>query len=283
MICKNCGAQNTDTAKFCRRCGSALIVESKPKKEKDTFTKIIIWLIVIVVLAITGILGYFLIATGIVDLGGIIKDQDDYSISVQDESVSKETIKEEVAEKPTDKPTEKPTEQPTESPTEKPTSAQKITAEIEYETAELEDATYFSKATASSVLPNELQYNYKASNVLNDDGTCWCENSSGYGVGEWIKLELPYVQRVNGLELINGYAGSEKQYNYNSKISEVLIEFSNGQSLTVDLVVFDASQRKSVQFINFSQPVETSYVKITIKDVDKGDCEDTCLTYVAPY
>lgn len=275
MLCKNCGATNTDSAKFCRCCGSPLTVEFKPKKEKDTFTKIIIWLIVIVVLAIIGILGYFLIAIGIVDLGGIVKDQDDYSISVQDESVSKGTIKEEA--------TEKPTEKPTESPTEKPTSAQKITADVEYEITPLEDATYFTKATASSELPNELQYNYKASNVLKDDGTCWCENSSGYGVGEWIKLELPYTQRVNGLELINGYAGTEKQYNYNSKVSEVLIEFSDGQSLTVDLNVFDVSQRKSIQFINFSQPVETSYVKITIKEIVKGDCEDTCLTYVAPY
>ncbi len=283
MLCKNCGAQNADSAKFCKRCGSALTAEFNPKKGKDTFTKVIIWLIVIVVLAIIGILGYYLISSGIVDLGGIINKQNDYSVFAQEESANEETVKEEVTEKSTEKPTEEPTEEPTEPPTEKPTSAQKITADVEYETTALEDATYFTKATASSVLPNELQYNYKASNVLKDDGTCWCENSSGYGVGEWIKLELPYTQRVNGLELINGYAGTEKQYNYNSKISEVLIEFSNGQSLTVDLNVFDVSQRKSIQFINFSQSVETSYVKITIKDVVKGDCEDTCLTYVAPY
>lgn len=159
-----------------------------------------------------------------------------------------------------------------------------ITADVEYETQKtLENATYFKSASASSVLPDQAGHQYSASNVLKNDGTCWCEDDSEYGEGEWIKLDLPAVQKLSGLHIINGYAGTEKQYDYNSKITEVRLEFSNGSSTTVSLNVFPTSQRKTVQNIKFNQPIETDYVKITIVSVSKGECKDTCLTFVEPY
>ena len=118
---------------------------------------------------------------------------------------------------------------------------------------------------------------------MREDGTCWCEDASGYGEGEWIQLDLPELQRVSGLHLINGYAGTEKQYDYNSKISRLRLDFSDGNSTTVDLQVFKTSQRKTIQNITISKPVETEYVRITILSVKSGDCKDTCLTFVEPY
>ena len=159
-----------------------------------------------------------------------------------------------------------------------------LAAVIEYETMQaLESATYFKKAFASSVLPDQDGHNYNPSNVLREDGTCWCEDASGYGEGEWIQLDLPELQRVSGLHLINGYAGTEKQYDYNSKISRLRLDFSDGNSTTVDLQVFKTSQRKTIQNITISKPVETEYVRITILSVKSGDCKDTCLTFVEPY
>ena len=149
--------------------------------------------------------------------------------------------------------------------------------------AQIKNATYFSGASASSSLPNEGGYNYKASNVLSWNSSCWCEGAKGYGEGEWIKLDLPEIQRLSGLTIINGYAGTERQYSYNGKLSDIVIEFSNGQSVKAKLNVFSTAERQTIQTISFSTPVETSYVKITIKSVKKGDCADTCLTYVAPF
>lgn len=148
----------------------------------------------------------------------------------------------------------------------------------------LEKATHFTTASASSTLPDEGKYNYNPTNVLTKDASCWVEGASGYGEGEWIKFELPEKQLLSGLKIINGYAaGTLKQYTHNSKITEVLIEFSNGDSITTTLEVFDDANKNTVQKIKFDKPVETSYVKITIKGAKAGECQDTCLTYVAPF
>ena len=158
-----------------------------------------------------------------------------------------------------------------------------LSAQVEYEVV-IQDATAFTVASASSCLPNEGKYNYSASNVLVNDASCWCEGAAGYGIGEWIKLELPTVQRLSGLKIINGYAGGTlKQYNTNSKVTEVMLQFSDGQSITTTLNVFDDSNKNTIQYIEFNHPVETSYVILTIKNVMEGECEDTCLTYVEPY
>ena len=164
-------------------------------------------------------------------------------------------------------------------------NSESLSAEIEYdeEDSSLEDAYYFTSARASSVLPDEFEYNYSASNVLENDSACWCEGSSGLGVGEWIELELPETQLLYGLDIINGYAGTQKQYTYNGKVNKIYLEFSDGTTLHTSLKVFDVSNRKKVQTIKFNYPVETSYVRITIEGVDAGECDDTCITYIAPY
>jgi|GEM_PF-6555918 len=146
-----------------------------------------------------------------------------------------------------------------------------------------ESATQFSSASASSVLPDQSGHSYDPANVLRNDETCWVENTSGLGEGEWIQLDLPAKQRVSGLYLVNGYAGSADQYDYNSKISRIQLDFSDGSSTAVDLQVYDSSLRKTIQNIRFDVPVETEYVRLTILGAQAGSCEDTCLTFVTPY
>ncbi|MBR1483239.1 MAG: PASTA domain-containing protein [Ruminococcus sp.] len=155
---------------------------------------------------------------------------------------------------------------------------------LSYEqSSQAQQATYFLNPTASSVLADQQGHNYAPSNVLAYDSTCWVEGAAGLGIGEWIQLELPEAQQLNGLRIVNGYAGSEKQYTYNSKVTRLQIEFSDGQSTIADLEVFSPSNRKTVQVVSFSHPVVTEYVRLTILDAQAGDCSDTCLTYVAPY
>ncbi len=179
-----------------------------------------------------------------------------------------------------------PPEVTTDSPVETTTELPPITPYVQPTTEKraVSDATYFSSASASSTLPNQQTYNYSPSNVLKNDSSCWCEGASGSGVGEWIRLDLPETQNLYGITLLNGYVGTDDQYNNNGKISKVTLEFSNGQTLTCDLSVYPAKQRSTVQLIKFNQAIETDYVKITIDDVVDGQkFDDTCLTYVAPY
>lgn len=165
------------------------------------------------------------------------------------------------------------------------TSNEQINAEVEYETVKkvIKSASYFKSASASSVLPDQAGHNYSASNVLKNDGKCWCEDASDYGEGEWIRLDLPEMERVSGLRIVNGYAGTTTQYEYNSKISELSIEFSDGRSTIVSLNVFKTNERNTIQSIRFNAPVDTDYIKLTINSVTKGECKDTCLTFVEPF
>ncbi len=165
------------------------------------------------------------------------------------------------------------------------TAPKPIDAQVEFETkkAVVSNASYFVSASASSVLGDQQGHSYVPSNVLRNNDACWCENASDEGVGEWIRLDLPELQKVSGLRIVNGYAGTAKQYDYNSKISEMNIEFSDGRSTNVSLNVFRTADRKTVQTIRFNEPVETEYVRLTITSVTKGDCSDTCLTFVEPF
>ena len=148
-------------------------------------------------------------------------------------------------------------------------------------------ATAFTGATASSTLSPQEGHAYDPSNVLNDDDKCWSEDAEGYGVGEWIKLDLPARQKIYDLRIVNGYAGTEKQYNGNGKVKKIKIEFSDGQSTEVDIPVFSAAERKNITRIKLEQPVVTDFVKITILDAASGSYEsngvyDNCITYIAP-
>ena len=146
-----------------------------------------------------------------------------------------------------------------------------------------ENATKFISADASSVLPSEDGYTYYPSNVLVNDNSCWTEDVTGTGIGEWILLNLPEKQYLSGIQVINGYAGSESQYENNGKVKEIRIDFSDGETVQTNLNVFSTSQRKSVQIITFSKSVATEYIKITILNATEAKYTDTCLTYVAPY
>lgn len=290
MICNNCNKENTDNRKYCFYCGSELIkdIETEKKKEqafdfkndkqkqpdditenkettkqgqKNKKTPLI---------CAVSICGVLLIAVAILVVALFNKPQNTNNVSndinshhkedlpMSNNSVLEETLQEEKTEA--------------------------LSAQVEYETVKtIESASYFKNASASSVLPDQAGHQYSAANVLRNDGTCWVEDASDYGEGEWIILELPSLQKLSGLRIVNGYAGTEKQYDYNSKISEVRLDFSDGSSTNVNLKVFSTAERKQIQNISFSKPIETEYVKITIVSVTKGDCKDTCLTFVEPY
>ena len=286
MICNNCNKENIEGRKYCFYCGAELrnkqetiknneqvvghnnnakhqpneVIEnqlSKKQPTKSTKTPLL------VAVSISGVL---LIAVVLLVLALLNKPQKTDIVSKNTSSLYSD-----------DSPMSNYSDSESYLQEEK---TEALSVQVEYETVKtIESASYFKSATASSVLPDQAGHQYSAANVLRNDGTCWCENASDYGEGEWIKLDLPSLQKVSGLRIVNGYAGTEKQYDYNSKISEIRLDFSDGSSTNVNLKVFGTSERKSIQNISLSQPIETEYVKITIVSVTKGDCEDTCLTF----
>lgn len=294
MKCKQCGKENADNEKYCFYCGTDLTFETfedteqqisadsiisgqdlsvnvkNRQNKKKSYKKVIVVSILLSVAILVGSLSFLIHRLSAVN--NINSNRQFHQNSKVSEGVDNDSS---YSSEMTDKKENNDLEDK---------NSDSLAAVIEYETMQaLESATYFKKAFASSVLPDQDGHNYDPSNVLREDGTCWCEDASGYGEGEWIQLDLPELQRVSGLHLINGYAGTEKQYDYNSKISRLRLDFSDGNSTTVDLQVFKTSQRKTIQNITLSKPVETEYVRITILSVKSGNCKDTCLTFVEPY
>ena len=65
MKCGKCGHENKDSAKFCTKCGSSLVipVETPSSQDKSKFRYVIAILLIIIVILIAGI-GYFAYHTG---------------------------------------------------------------------------------------------------------------------------------------------------------------------------------------------------------------------------
>ncbi|NEU26516.1 hypothetical protein G3M74_10380 [Paenibacillus polymyxa] len=124
---------------------------------------------------------------------------------------------------------------------------------------------------ASSTLSSEGSQSYDAKNLVDGNkATAWCEGVKGNGEGETIVLDLGSLQKVNGIQIINGYAKSEKSYRENNRVQKLKLQFSDGSSLVLN--EFNARQ-------NFKEPIYTSFIKLTILSVERGTkYQDTCIS-----
>ena len=103
----------------------------------------------------------------------------------------------------------------------------------------------------------------------------WVEGVKGYGIGEWLDIEFKY--KSDELQILNGFVDFRRQYLYkeNSRVKKILIEstspkFSKKYELE-DLVKYNV----------IKLPQKTDHIRITIKDVYKGDkYDDTCISSI---
>jgi hypothetical protein len=118
----------------------------------------------------------------------------------------------------------------------------------------------------SSALAPASGNNYGARNLIDgQDGTAWVEGSSGQGIGDFIVVEFPTAQSVRGFSLHNGYAKSSDIYFKNSRIKDIDIAFSSGDSLETTLTDTMGEQR-----VTFNRPVKAKWLRITIRSVYPG-------------
>ncbi|OAB41695.1 discoidin domain-containing protein [Paenibacillus glacialis] len=127
------------------------------------------------------------------------------------------------------------------------------------------------KISASSTLSAQAGNTYDAANLVDGNpNTAWSEGVAGDGIGESIMIDFGSVQRLNGIELLNGLVKSNKLYKQNNKIKKMKLEFSDGQSLTLDSYFLKN---------NFEKPIQSSSMKITILEVERGTkYRDTCIS-----
>lgn len=115
----------------------------------------------------------------------------------------------------------------------------------------------------------------------NNRSTAWQDGTAGYGEGEWL---LAYnrdgsTEKVSRVTIYNGYqdtkynTGNKDFYQLNSRVKEFTLTLQDGTELHYRL-----KDLQTAQTFDWGEPIETSYVRITIDSVYKGQYSDTCIT-----
>lgn len=111
----------------------------------------------------------------------------------------------------------------------------------------------------------------------NNPATAWCEGAGGEGVGEWLNFEFDRTVNLRQIKIQPGYFKTAALWRDNNRVSEALIEFSDGTNRTAAF-----SDQMQTQTIDVGQK-QTRWVRITIEDVYQGahDSADTLISEVS--
>ncbi len=139
--------------------------------------------------------------------------------------------------------------------------------------------SYVYDVTASSELTEKSGTHWASFLCDGDLDTAWVEGVDGNGAGESVMISFDGVYLLSGLRINAGYQKSESLYEKNARPSSLVLAFSDGTQLSVVL-----EDLYDVQYIDFPEPVESSFVTILIGDAYLGDTyEDLCISEVAFY
>lgn len=122
-------------------------------------------------------------------------------------------------------------------------------------------------------------YDYSSWRVIDNDlSTCWSEGSDDYGSGESITLSFDNVYEINEIRIWNGLCASEDLFYKNSRLREISVAFSDGQSIDFEC---NDGWNNSENVITLPSTVETSSITITIGSVYEGEkYKDTCISEI---
>ena len=131
-----------------------------------------------------------------------------------------------------------------------------------------------SNSECSSILHDSTNKNYGSTRVLDGDfSTVWSEGVSGYGNGEWIRLDFDNIYTVKKIKIVNGLVNKKNGYYNNNRPKSLTLQFSDGSSQNINL----EDDNTGYQVVNINK-IETSYVKFVINSVYYGTkYDDTCI------
>lgn len=124
----------------------------------------------------------------------------------------------------------------------------------------------YTTLCASSVLAPAQGNIYGPRNLTDgDDKTAWVEGNSGQGLGEFVVLEFDSTRPVRGLTIRNGYDKSPDIFAKNSRVKDIELRFSSGDSIEATL-----KDQPSPQHVELSQPINAKWIQLIIRSVYPG-------------
>lgn len=265
-FCQHCGSEVAEGSMFCGNCGKPLqsleekitsqVVEEKPpvepapvkeQQQKKNMIPIIVIAVICVVAIIIGV-GVFWVTQN-----GDSKDSDrdsDIETNIDDEDEEEEESQE--------------------------IDDTEVSAEVD----KTNPIPLTTSAEASSVY-SEMEMNLIAM-FDGNASTAWGEGVSGYGVGEWIKFTMQSETMVYGIAILPGNLASTSDFYSCGYPTEFEVTAGDiGQTVKISYYTpnFDFSGNPYI-FLNFSQPVYTDEITITITGVKEGSGtnDTTCIT-----
>jgi hypothetical protein len=127
----------------------------------------------------------------------------------------------------------------------------------------------------SSQLAPQHGNTYGPGNLFDGDTrTAWVHGSSRTGVGAWVSVVLNSRRPVSAISIVNGYAKSTDIFNKNTRVRQVELIFSNGE--TRSLALPDDARRHTFRVV---PAVEADWVQVRVADVYRGwKYVDTAIT-----
>lgn len=107
--------------------------------------------------------------------------------------------------------------------------------------------------------------------------TCWSEGVQGAGIGEYVLYNFSGTYKVSGINIMIGHQKSRDIFYMNSRPVAITVIGSDGSRES-----FNLEDRMGSQYKSFSQPMNTSYVKIIVDRVASGSkWQDTSIAEVS--
>jgi hypothetical protein len=131
----------------------------------------------------------------------------------------------------------------------------------------------------SSALPTSKSNHYDPAMMFDGNrATAWVEADQGDGIGETITLHFGAQRSLVGFEIINGYDKDQKIWSANARVGQLQAETGDGQVQDITLKDVRGASR-----FDFDAPVETSWLRLTIKSVYPGaKYRDTAISELYP-
>jgi hypothetical protein len=119
---------------------------------------------------------------------------------------------------------------------------------------------------ASTVLSPEFGNSYNVQNLFSADlTTAWVHGTHKSGIGEWIVVEFDGYRKARSITIRNGYQKSQDLFAKNSRVRQLRLGFSQGQSKTITL-----ADRDGAQTFSLDPPIDTYWIQLVIDDVYPG-------------
>lgn len=270
---------------FCKYCGTALsdpvqnnVKENLGKKKPHKW-----FLIIPVAVLLSGAIAGFVFWCV---FGGKFYRPETEQPAVADAVQQKPTVSDDPNSEP-----QQPTRFP-ERPDEAESPAEETEAELEEEILYDEKKVYIQNVTATSycTAPSVDGQTYEPYRTVDGDyTTAWIEGRDGLGIGESLTFDFDRHDRVTKLKIYNGFLNTKYRYAINGKVTQLLVEFDDGTSRTVDMTVMQVPEDK-IPFkeeelypteIVFDEPLSVSQMKLTILDAVPGSkYDDVCISEV---